>query len=160
DDSAAQSYAAMPVAARGQAFVAALGGAANLSEIDACTTRLRLVLADNQAVDEAALKRLGSRGLLRPSARGLQVVLGPIADQVAAEIRAAVRAPAAASGVVPSVTVAASAIIAPSTGVAPPTEPALVSAAAFDAPALLAALGGHGNISSLETAAGRLLIRT
>lgn len=131
EDSAAKPYAAAPVAARGQAFLTALGGAANLSEVDACTTRLRLVLADNEAVDEAALERLGSRGLLRPSARGLQVVLGPIADQVADEIRAAVRAPAA---------------------------PAV--AAAFDAPALLAALGGRCNIGSLEAAAGRLLIRT
>ena len=166
DDSAAESYAVTPVAARGQAFVTALGGAANLSEVDACTTRLRLVLADNQAVDEAALKRLGSRGLLRPSAQGLQVVLGPIADQVAGEIRAAVRAPAAAAGAAssataaPSIVAAASATIAPSAGVAPPTVPASASAAPFDAPALLAALGGRGNISSLETAAGRLLIRT
>ena len=41
----------------------ALGGAANLAEVDACTTRLRLVLVDNHAVDEAALKRLGARGI-------------------------------------------------------------------------------------------------
>src|SRR6185312_6503073 len=60
----------------------------------------------------------------------------------------------------PSIVAAASATIAPSAGVAPPTVPASASAAPFDAPALLAALGGRGNISSLETAAGRLLIRT
>jgi PTS system N-acetylglucosamine-specific IIC component len=71
--------------------VTALGGAQNLTEVDACTTRLRLVLADNKAVDEAALRRLGARGILRSSAQGLQVVLGPIADQVAGEIRAALR---------------------------------------------------------------------
>ena len=77
---------------RAQAFVTALGGARNLTEVEACTTRLRLVLADNTAVDEAALKRLGARGIIRSSAQGLQVVLGPIADQVAGEIRAALRA--------------------------------------------------------------------
>src|ERR1700733_11652846 len=73
---------------RAAAFVAALGGAGNLTEVSACTTRLRLSLIDNRAIDEPALARLGSRGVLRSSTQGLQVVLGPIADQVAGEIRA------------------------------------------------------------------------
>jgi len=81
---------------RGAAFVQALGGAGNLASIDACTTRLRLVLEAPAAVDEAALRALGARGLVRPSARTLQVVLGPIADQVAEEIRQAAAAPALA----------------------------------------------------------------
>jgi len=74
---------------RGAAFVAALGGAGNLVEVGACTTRLRLVVARQEAVDEAALKALGARGLIRPSAQGLQVVLGPQADSVASEMQAA-----------------------------------------------------------------------
>lgn len=74
---------------RGAAYLAALGGAANVDSVDACTTRLRLILNDQKAVDEAGLKALGARGLVRPSDRALQVVLGPIADQVADEIRAA-----------------------------------------------------------------------
>jgi len=56
------------------------------------------------------------------------VVLGPIADQVAGEIRAALRAPAVATGLRPA--------------------PA----------ALLAALGGRGNVVALATAPGRLLL--
>jgi len=91
DDAAAQPIAPATPDVRARAFVTALGGAQNLTEVDACTTRLRLVLADNKAVDEAALRRLGARGILRSSAQGLQVVLGPIADQVAGEIRAALR---------------------------------------------------------------------
>jgi PTS system N-acetylglucosamine-specific IIC component len=79
---------------RGQAFAMALGGAANLVEVGACTTRLRLVVADQAVVDEAALRALGAKGLIRPSPRALQVVLGPQADQVAVEIRAAMGAPA------------------------------------------------------------------
>lgn len=75
---------------RGAAFVAALGGADNLVEVGACTTRLRLVVARQEAVDEAALKALGARGLIRPSAQGLQVVLGPQADSVASEMQAAI----------------------------------------------------------------------
>jgi PTS system N-acetylglucosamine-specific IIC component len=77
---------------RGAAFVAALGGAGNLQQVGACTTRLRLVVADQGAVREAALRKLGAKGLIRPSAQGLQVVLGPIADTVSAEIRAAMAA--------------------------------------------------------------------
>jgi PTS system N-acetylglucosamine-specific IIC component len=91
----AAALASLP-ASRGAGFVLALGGAANLASVDACTTRLRLVLNDAAAVDEAALKALGARGLVRPSARTLQVVLGPIADQVAEEIRLAAQAAPAA----------------------------------------------------------------
>jgi len=66
--------------------------------LDACTTRLRLVMANQSLVDEAALKRLGARGMIKPSATALQVVVGAEADQVAGEMRVALRAlPAAAS---------------------------------------------------------------
>jgi PTS system N-acetylglucosamine-specific IIC component len=93
----AEEAVAQPIAAgtRGASFVTALGGAGNLSEVAACTTRLRLNLADNRAIDESMLKRLGSRGVLRSGTTGLQVVLGPVADQVAGEIRAALRSGAA-----------------------------------------------------------------
>jgi N-acetylglucosamine PTS system EIICBA or EIICB component len=141
-------------------FVAALGGARNLAEVAACTTRLRLVLVDNLAIDEAALKRLGARGIIRSSGQGLQVVLGPIADQVAGEIRTESRtafrgASRDESGGVP-------AQVPP--GALPEPPPAGADAGRFvgvdarDAPSMLAALGGRGNILKIETAAGRLLI--
>ena len=78
-----------PVGERGRRFVAALGGPSNLKSVDACTTRLRLSLADPAAIDEPALRALGARGIVRPGGDSLQVVLGPIADQVVEEIRAA-----------------------------------------------------------------------
>jgi PTS system N-acetylglucosamine-specific IIC component len=71
---------------RARAYVEALGGAANLITVGACTTRLRLVVGDQNAIDEAGLKALGARGLVRPSARDLQVVVGATADQLAREI--------------------------------------------------------------------------
>jgi PTS system N-acetylglucosamine-specific IIC component len=120
--------------ARAAAFIAALGGAQNLTEVAACTTRLRLVLVNTRAIDEAALRRLGARGILRSSEQGLQVVLGPIADQVAGEMWAAARAAPSSTG-------------AARTG-------------GHDAQAMLAGLGGRGNVVKLETAAGRLLIST
>jgi len=76
---------------RAGAFVAALGGAGNLRSVDACTTRLRLAVADAGRVDDAALRRLGAKGVVRPAAGSVQVVLGPEADQVADQIRASLR---------------------------------------------------------------------
>ncbi|HZC37965.1 MAG TPA: N-acetylglucosamine-specific PTS transporter subunit IIBC [Sphingomicrobium sp.] len=86
-----ETPAAVPIVTgeRGERFVAALGGSANLKSIDACTTRLRLSLADPTAIDEPALRSLGARGIVHPGGDSVQVVLGPIADQVAGEIRAA-----------------------------------------------------------------------
>jgi PTS system N-acetylglucosamine-specific IIC component len=98
----ADSVAAAPVPAGeattgslGPAYVRALGGAANLLAVDACTTRLRLSVADNAAIDEAALKSLGARGVIKPAPGSVQVVVGPIADQLAGEVNAALRLPLA-----------------------------------------------------------------
>lgn len=123
---------------RGAAFVAALGGAANLAAIDACTTRLRLVVVDQARVDEPALKALGARGFVRPSPRDLQVVLGPIADDVAREMREGLGRPAE---------------IAPVEAVAAQTP---VSAPPRDAAAWLAALGGRANLSEVGACSSRL----
>jgi N-acetylglucosamine PTS system EIICBA or EIICB component len=120
---------ALAVGERGAAFAAALGGAANLVSVDACTTRLRLVLADPGTVDEAGLRSLGARGLVRPSRTTLQVVLGPIADQVAGEIR-----DAAAAG------------------------PAAAKARPVDAEAWLAALGGRANVTTGGVCSTRLYL--
>jgi PTS system N-acetylglucosamine-specific IIC component len=132
DDSKASPIAAAARGPRAPAFVMALGGAANLKEVAACTTRLRLILADNKSIDEPALKRLGARGILRSGTEGLQVVLGPIADQVAGDIRNAVR-----SGVSPS---------------------AQQLPAARNAAGILAALGGRDNVRDVQVFAGRLLL--
>lgn len=123
---------------RGRAYLAALGGSANLASIGACTTRLRLVVADQALVDEAALKALGAMGVLRPSARAVQVVVGPIADQVAEEIREA-----GASG--PAAVVA-------EPGTAPDTAQSALS------PDLVTALGGAGAIVRADRRAGRVRV--
>jgi PTS system N-acetylglucosamine-specific IIC component len=125
---------------RAGGFIAALGGATNLVTVEACTTRLRLVVADQGAVDEAALKALGARGFVRPSKEDLQVVLGPQADDVAREIRAELGAPASPG--------------APTAPAARPTE-----LAQPDRSAVVAAVGGPANLIALESVAGRLLLR-
>ncbi|MDT8894140.1 N-acetylglucosamine-specific PTS transporter subunit IIBC [Halomonas sp. I1] len=131
---------------RGPAFVAALGGAGNLQSVGACTTRLRLVLTDADAIDEPALKALGSRGVMRLGGGGLQVVLGPIADGVADEIRAAVANAGVAAPVVDADTRSQ------------PTEDAAEAALPDDqVAAWLAALGGRDNLRHLAARAGTRL---
>ena len=76
------------------AWIRALGGAGNLRTVEACTTRLRLVLSDMNRIDEPALSALGSRGVLRLADGAVQVVVGPIADQLCSDIRAQLRIPA------------------------------------------------------------------
>jgi PTS system N-acetylglucosamine-specific IIC component len=80
-----------PVLVRGASYLAALGGAGNVLEVEACATRLRLSLVDNARLDEAALKQLGARGVLRLAAGTAQIIIGPLADQVAGEIQDAMR---------------------------------------------------------------------
>lgn len=140
-DDVAPAAAAAIIAAgsRGESFVLALGGAANLVSIDACTTRLRLIVVDQSKADEGALRALGAKGVVRPSDKALQVVLGPIADQVAGEIRASWSGPTAGTAV-PVIPAAAA-----------PVE-------ALDASRLLAALGGKGNIAEVLARSSRLLV--
>nr|WP_322782955.1 PTS glucose/sucrose transporter subunit IIB [Pseudovibrio exalbescens] len=74
-------------ASRAASYLVALGGAANLTNVDACATRLRLNVVDGSKVDEAALKRLGAHGVVKPAAGSVQVIVGPIADQLSSEIK-------------------------------------------------------------------------
>ena len=93
---AATAATAVAPTDRAAAFVAALGGADNVVTVDACATRLRLAVRASDRVDDAALRALGAHGVVRPAPGSVQVVLGPIADQVADTIRAALRSPAPA----------------------------------------------------------------
>jgi len=139
---------------RARSFIAALGGAANLESVTACTTRLRLIVRTQETVDLQALKRLGARGVVKPSATALQVVVGPIADQIAGEMREAMASMSKESAA------------APAAARAPSSPQPLEAAAPAVAPAparevlrgLLVALGGRQNVRSIEPASSRLRI--
>ena len=126
---------------RAQHYITALGGAANVTSVDACTTRLRLVLVDGARVDAPALARLGALGVVRPAPTVVQVVLGPIADQVAGEIRRTLRLPVAGRIV---------------TAGEVPAMAARAHLADARIAALSAALGGASNLRHASSAAGRL----
>ena len=123
---------------KSDAWLSALGGQANIEQLGACTTRLRLVLKDNQAVDEARLKMLGARGIIRPTANTMQVIVGPTAELLAGELQAASDF-ASASG--------------------QRTSNADAPAATADISDLAPALGGQENIVANHFAPGRMVVQ-
>lgn len=134
--------AAHPTAgSEAQRYVEALGGAANLVVVDACTTRLRLNVADIGAVSEPQLKALGVRGVLRRPPNVVQVVIGPQAEQIAGDIRAVLQqAPQGTAVAAAPAAAAAAAAQAPAAG-------------AFDPAWWIDALGGAANIASVGVVA-------
>lgn len=131
-----------------ESWIRALGGAANIAALDACTTRLRLNVGGG-VIDEAALRRLGARGLVRPSANTLQVVVGPIADQLADSLKQALRGTEA--------TLASQVAVQP--GRANEEGPGTVPSAAAsrgDVRALAAAFGGSANLAGVEVFSTRI----
>ncbi len=70
---------------KAEQILAALGGGANVVDLEPCITRLRVEVTDPQHVDEAALKASGAFGVVR-SGRVIQVIVGPEADHLAAEL--------------------------------------------------------------------------
>ena len=146
---AAGGYAAPTAGAamsRADRYIAALGGAQNLTLVDACTTRLRLSVADAGKISETALKAAGARGVLKRDAHNVQVVIGPEADLIADEMRAAIAGGATSA--------------APATA-AKATEGQVASAAGGpldpDPMRWLAVFGGATNVASLDAVASTRL---
>jgi PTS system N-acetylglucosamine-specific IIC component len=144
---------------RARSYITALGGAGNLESISACTTRLRLIVRSHAPVDIEALKRLGARGVVKPSATALQVIVGPTADLLAGEIREAMasmptESPAATAARAMPLRQSSDVTALPGTAALPiasaPTKDVLQG--------LLAALGGPANVCDIEPASSRLRI--
>ena len=68
-------------------YLKALGGHDNLENIDACITRLRLTLKDTSVISEKQLKALGAMGVVKLGSNNVQVILGPLAEIVAGEMK-------------------------------------------------------------------------
>ncbi|MBW8745064.1 MAG: PTS N-acetyl-D-glucosamine transporter, partial [Sphingomonas sp.] len=100
--------------------------------------RLRLVIHDQAGIDEARLKALGARGIVRPSALTVQVVLGPIADAVADEMQVELAT--------------AGRVRKPARSLDPASEPGETSTLPL---ILVQALGGPANIIASQRLDGR-----
>ncbi|MCR2051687.1 glucose PTS transporter subunit EIIB [Actinomyces bowdenii] len=66
-------------------IIAGLGGQENIVDLEPCITRLRVEVADQDKVEEEALRAAGAFGVVR-SGSVVQVVVGPTADDLASEI--------------------------------------------------------------------------
>lgn len=147
-----------------QRYVTALGGFGNIKSIDACTTRLRLAMVDRTQVADASLKSLGAKGVIRAGKDSLQVIVGPIADTLAEEMRQLrEQSPASARSPLPADN--SPAVSAPTNGSAKnssmknlPSEN-VIAAVPLDAQAIeqvsktIAALGGSTNIRTVQAVA-------
>ncbi|GLS03882.1 PTS N-acetylglucosamine transporter subunit IIABC [Chitiniphilus shinanonensis] len=91
DDELAPAADAAPVSsdvdslARG--YLNVIGGTANLENIDACITRLRLTVGDTAKVNEGEAKRLGASGVIKLNTKNVQIIVGPRAELIAAAMR-------------------------------------------------------------------------
>jgi PTS system N-acetylglucosamine-specific IIC component len=129
-------------ASRADRYIAALGGAQNLTLVDACTTRLRLSVVDSGKISEPELKAAGARGVLKRDAHNVQVVIGPEADLIADEMRAVMAGGAAAQATSLATAKAAD-------GQAGPLDP--------DPMRWLAVFGGATNVATLDAVAATRL---
>lgn len=68
-------------------IIKGLGGKANIQVVNNCLTRLRVDVVDMEKVDEAALKKTGAMGFVRPSKVHVQVIYGPKVEGIAANVR-------------------------------------------------------------------------
>lgn len=85
----------------GGRFIDALGGKDNILELENCATRLRMEIDDVSKVDDAALKRAGAAGTMKPGGKSVQVVYGTnvqfVKDAMEAIIAGRASAPAGAT---------------------------------------------------------------
>ena len=73
-----------------QQMLEKLGGLDNLAEVGSCITRLRLKVVDAEKIDEAALKAMGAKGIIKKGT-AVQVVIGTRAELIANEINASMK---------------------------------------------------------------------
>ena len=70
---------------KAEQILTALGGDANIIDLEPCITRLRVEVIDPALVNEAGLKATGAFGVVR-SGKVVQVVVGTEADTLASDI--------------------------------------------------------------------------
>ncbi len=123
-------------------YINALGGVENLVNVDACTTRLRLVVLSSESISKPTLKALGAKGVVTPAPDSVQVILGPQAEIVASKIRETLNQLGHKSATLST---------KKSEQVVSVTEVSSVNA--YDATEVLNALGGKSNLKSITLVA-------
>ncbi len=75
------------------AFIEALGGKKNILDTDACITRLRMHVKQNDHLKESDFTSLGAKGVIRPDKNTIQIVLGAKAEKIAEGIKETLKNP-------------------------------------------------------------------
>lgn len=88
EDSAAGDDKIATDAAR---IIEGLGGKDNIDSLDYCTTRLRVGVKERALVDDSLIKRAAVSGVIHPSEKSVQVIVGPAVqfmyDEVSHQLR-------------------------------------------------------------------------
>jgi len=132
-------------------LVLAFGGRNNITNLDACITRLRVAVKDPTKVDNARLKSLGASGVVKVG-NGIQAIFGPLSENLKTDIEIYLKtAGPEADGPTGNAPIAVTAVSA--TASAP-------SVSSNQVEQLRAALGGKNNIKKVEAvAATRLRVK-
>jgi PTS system glucose-specific IIC component len=135
---------AVPQGSRARELVLAFGGRANIAGLDACITRLRVVVREPSLVREAALRSLGATGVMVVG-NGIQAVFGTLSENLKTDMDEYLRT-SSASDEAPSPAVAAATVT-------PAAARRVDTWVAEAAAPLLAALGGRSNLRHVEAVA-------
>ncbi|MDP1920365.1 MAG: glucose PTS transporter subunit EIIB, partial [Myxococcales bacterium] len=126
---------------KARAMVLAFGGRANLENLDACVTRLRVTVRDPSKVDALRLKQLGASGVLTVG-NNVQAVFGPLSENLKTEMQEYLASAPAQSDSAPL----PARMPSPS-----PSRGSVVDAAdRLIASELLSCLGGRSNLKGLD----------
>ena len=125
-------------------LVTAFGGAENISNLDACTTRLRVGVADIAKVDQPKFKEMGAAGVMVVG-QGLQVIFGTQSENMKTDMEEYLRS-------LPAGSTAPAAVTAPAATKLATGAPS--AAAKLKADQMIDALGGRANIVSVEAVSG------
>ncbi|MTD97546.1 N-acetylglucosamine-specific PTS transporter subunit IIBC [Corynebacterium guaraldiae] len=72
-------------------IIEGLGGKDNIDSLDYCTTRLRVGVKERALVDDSVIKRAAVSGVIHPSEKSVQVIVGPAVqfmyDEVSHQLR-------------------------------------------------------------------------
>lgn len=125
-------------------LVTAFGGAQNITNLDACITRLRVGVADIAKVDQPKFKEMGAAGVMVVG-QGLQVIFGTQSENMKTDMEEYLRSQPA-GGAAP--TAIATPVVAKAATAAPSVT------ARLKADQMIDALGGRANIVSVEAVSG------
>ncbi|MGG1551381.1 PTS transporter subunit EIIC [Paenibacillus ferrarius] len=82
-----EAHVAPPAESRPHTILRHIGGPANIVSIDACITRLRLLVKEDQLVKDQELKELGAIGVIRLGKGNVHVVFGTESEQIRESIK-------------------------------------------------------------------------